>query len=198
MHQDTKVKLQLELLKSAADVSDWGYGRWAYETWERFDRDYFDSSLEPGGIYWGLTPHGGSLGYFERWRNSITLHTSLIKPSTQNPWGIGHKIGSRMAEDVLLHEMMHQAIEQRGGDERSPSVHNTLLWCAEINRLIPLLGIETNLSAKPVKQKRVKEPGASGKGYPTWVVEDGCLSRQQLATFPQCLRSPDRYQLVSN
>ncbi|WP_277878861.1 hypothetical protein [Coleofasciculus sp. FACHB-129] len=27
-------KGKLEILKAAADISDWGYGRWAYEQWE--------------------------------------------------------------------------------------------------------------------------------------------------------------------
>ncbi|MBD1834653.1 hypothetical protein H6F61_18595 [Cyanobacteria bacterium FACHB-472] len=58
-------KGKLEILKTAADISDWGYGRWAYEQWEIFNEQYWDGSLEPGGIFWGLTPHGQSLGSYE-------------------------------------------------------------------------------------------------------------------------------------
>ena len=49
-------KGKIEILKAAADISDWGYGRWAYERWEIFNEQYWDGSLEPGGIFWGLIP----------------------------------------------------------------------------------------------------------------------------------------------
>jgi hypothetical protein len=187
----------LAILKAAADISDWGYGRWAYEKWELFNYLYFDGALQPGGIVWGLTPHGHSLGYYEPWRNCITLHTSLVKPAGRDPWGMGNLTGERLAADVLLHEMMHQAIHQRGGDP-SRNIHNSEIWSAEINRLIPLLKIETKLIAKPVRQQRVREPGQkTGNGKVKWIVEDGCMNRAQLSTFPHSLRPVTYYETSS-
>lgn len=69
------------------------------------------------------------------------------------------------------------------------------MWCTEINRLIPLLKIETELVAKPVRQKRVREPGqVTGKGRVQWVVEAGAMTRRHLASFPHCLRPLTYYQ----
>lgn len=146
----------LDILKAAADIGDPGYGRWAYETWERLSILYFESTLEPGPISWNLTPHGRSLGYYEFWRNAITLHTSLLAPRSMDPWGIGKLLGERFTTDVLLHEMMHQAIFQVGNypekDSKKIDSHNCDPWCDHINRLIPLLRIDTELVAKPIRQ----------------------------------------------
>jgi hypothetical protein len=181
-----------EILKRAAEIADGKYGTWAYDTWEVFNNRYFGGELIVGGINWGLTPHGGSLGYFELWRNSITLHISLIDPEGRNPWRQGHLMGERMAGDVLVHEMMHQSIQQRGGDP-SKFAHNSPLWCAEINRMIPLLGITTELVARPIKQRRVKDWIGKGNGHVAWVVNPGEMERDQLSRFPHSLRGDDYY-----
>lgn len=184
----------LEVLKAASDISDWGYGRWSYDKWETFNNLYFEGILQPGGIFWGLTPHGRALGYYEGWRNSITLHTSLIEPSTKDPWGIGKLIGERLAEDVLLHEMMHQAVYQRNEHKSSLYGHNSELWCTEVNRLVSILKLDTDLVAKPIRQRRIREPDQiKGKGQVQWVVEEGSMTRIELATFPQSLRPTTYY-----
>ncbi len=58
MHTNSN-SARLEILKKAAEISDFGYGVWAYDTWERLNAEYFDGRLKAGGIFWGLTPHGG-------------------------------------------------------------------------------------------------------------------------------------------
>ena len=183
-----------EILKQAASISDGGYGVWAYDKWAEFNNKYFEGQLIVGGIFWGLTPHGGSLGYFEGWRNAITLHVSLIDPNGRNPWDQGKLMGEKMGSDVLLHEMMHQAIHQKGGDP-SPNHHISQLWCDGINRLIPMIGIDTDLVAKPIKQMRVREAGVKGNGKVSWVVSDGGMTRNTLSSFPHSLR-PDGYYLT--
>lgn len=184
----------LEILKTSADISDAGYGRWAYEQWEQHNIRYFDNQLIPGGIFWGLTPHGFSLGYYERWRNAITLHSSLVQPASNNPWSLGSFLGEKLAKDVLLHEMIHQAINQIDNYDGKQS-HNCQPWCDRLNQIIPLLDIEIDLIAKPIKQKRIKQPGQTkGNGKVTWVVEPGCMTRKQLAGFPMCFRNPDQYR----
>jgi hypothetical protein len=183
----------LEILQAAAYISDGWYGLWAYQKWEDFNKVYFGGQLVVGGIYWGITPHGKSYGFFEGWRNGITLHMSLIDPNGRDPWGQGKLMGERMAEDVLVHEMMHQAIYQRGGDP-SRFTHNSQLWCNEVNRMIPLLGIDTELVAEEIKQKRVKEDGVKGNGKVIWDCPIGAITRKALASFPQPLR-PDGYYL---
>ncbi len=190
-------KGKLEILKTAADISDWGYGRWAYEQWEIFNEQYWDGSLEPGGIFWGLTAHGQSLSSYESWRNAITLHKALVEPAS-NAWGRGKLLGKKFAADVLLHEMIHQALFQQG--KVCPQSHNCEAWCDEINRLIPLMGIETSLIARPVKQRRIKveSVGVDGKlttkSKVTWEPRPGFMPRSMIANFPHSLRSHSYYE----
>jgi hypothetical protein len=182
-----------EILRKAAEIADGKYGTWTYDRWAEFNDRYFGGELIVGGIQWGITPHGRSLGYFEPWRNSITLHVSLIDPEGRNPWSMGQMMGEKMAADVLVHEMMHQHIGQSGGDP-SRYTHNSPRWCEEINRMVPLLGIDTELLAIPIKQKRVKDSEVKGSGAVTWAVPDGAMTRTTLSTFPHTLR-PDGYYL---
>jgi hypothetical protein len=101
-----------------------------------------------------------------------------------------------MAEDVLLHEMLHQKIQQTLGFTRDEKgqCHNFQPWCDEINRLNPMLGLEGK--ATIIKQKRVKAPGQTeGKGRQTWLPSgDGTLTRKELSTWPYTLRSKDYYE----
>lgn len=185
---------QLKILKSAAEISDFGYGVWAYDKWDDFNQQYFDGALTIGGIFWGLTSHGHALGFFERWRNAITLHTSLVRAST-DAWGMGRLLGERLAADVLLHEMIHQYNNQIDKVEAksrkaSESSHNCDAWCNQINRLILLLNIETSLRAVPIGQKRID-------GKVQWHVPDGNMTRSQLATFPHSLRPASYYESES-
>lgn len=178
---------RLEILKSAAGISDFGYGVWAYDTWQQLNAQYFDRQLIVGGIFWGLTPHGNSLGFYSSWRNSITLHTSLVKPSGA-AWGIPTLLGERFATDVLLHEMIHQYNYQIDEKSASEESHNCEAWCAQINRLILLLGIETTLKAEPIRQKRIDKKV-------TWYTPPDTMTRKQLARFPHCLRANSYYEV---
>ncbi|MCC6335542.1 MAG: hypothetical protein IT380_16315 [Myxococcales bacterium] len=90
--------------------------------------------------------------------------------------------------DVLLHEMMHQSIDQhadeRDVDTGGTSSHNCAAWVAEVNRLSPLLGLKRKTEV--IRQRRVN-------GRVTWAArEEGSLTMRELATWPYCLR-PDGY-----
>src|ERR1700736_1587499 len=98
----------LDILKAAALISDPGCGVWAYDEWADHNQRCFDGTLIPCPIQWGLTAHGRSLGAFDITFYRIILHTSLIVPSSGDPWGIRKLLGQRLASDVLLHEMIHQ------------------------------------------------------------------------------------------
>lgn len=193
-------------LREASELSHPGYGAWLFDTWESHNQQYFNGQLMVIPIIWGLTPHGQKLGLFDSYPRRITLHLSLLRPSG-NAWGLRNILGVKFASDVLLHEMMHQSIFERTGGNGVPpgntvyTSHNNPEWVLEINRIAPLLGLPAN--AALVRQKRVKEAGASGKGKVMWVAEDGCLSRSDLSTWPHLQRpkgyyEPDAIQLLDS
>jgi len=182
---------KLELLKTAAKFTDSDCGEWAYQSWAKFNQEFFDNKLKVGGINWGLTPHGSSLGFYDRSRNLIVLHSSLISPKG-DAWGKGELMGERFAADTLLHEMIHQynwQILQYQGKES----HNCKVWCNQINRIAPALGLKPN--AAVVKQKREREPGQTkGNGKVVWVPDPGMMSRMDLASWPHSARTHDYYR----
>lgn len=175
---------RLAVLKEAAALTDLGYGEWAYDEWVAHNERYFDGALEIGGINWGLTSWGRTLGQYWPERNVIVMHVSLLYPQS-DAWGISKLLGVNFASDVLMHEMVHQAIRQRGDIEPDEKGHNNQLWVDEINRIALLLGLKAN--AKVVKQRRVD-------GQPRWVPEDGCLTRKQLGGWPHSARLPTHYE----
>ncbi len=184
------------LLRQASELSHPRYGAWLFDTWEGHNQAYFAGKLEVIPIIWGLTPHGHTLGYFSPTIPRITLHESLVSPQG-DAWGIRRILGERFASDVLLHEMIHQSIHQRlghdGCGERKPgwcTSHNNPHWVAEVNRIAPLLGLRAN--AVVIRQARVKEPGAPGKGKVTWYTPDGYMTRDELSHWPHSVR-PDGY-----
>lgn len=165
-------------------------GEWSYDEWRSHNAIYFDNALKVGAILWGLTPFGGSLGYFEEWDNRITLHTSLVRPSTLAPWTITYlKLGKQYASDVLLHEMMHQKILQIDGGWKGKSCHNCRAWANEIMRVGKLLGMD--IKANEVKQRRIN-------GQVKWKERDGYLTLNQMSTFPHCLRPSGFYENSNN
>ena len=155
-------------------------GEWSYDEWAGLNSKFFGNANEGGPILWGLTPHGGSVGYYSPMHNSITMHTSLVHKSTDTPWGIKN-LGKKYASDVLLHEMIHQHIHQMKLPVGRYSSHNNKSWCDEVNRIGALLGFKNMLRAEPIKQKRVE-------GKVTWYVKPGCMPRKEFATFPHSQR----------
>ncbi|MBD1930294.1 hypothetical protein H6F79_00295 [Trichocoleus sp. FACHB-69] len=99
---------------------------------------------------------------------------------------------------MLLHKMIHQALLQQG--KVCPQSHNCEAWCDEINRLNPLMGIETSLIARPVKQRRIKVESVAVDGKPstspkvTWEPRPGFMPRSTIANFPHSLRSHSYYE----
>ena len=178
-----------EILREASELSHPGYGAWLFDTWATHNELYFGGQLEVIPIIWGLLPHGAAYGLFSSFPRRITLHLSLVKPSS-NAWGLGKVLGTKFASDVLLHEMMHQHIFERDGKQSEG--HNTQQWADEVNRIAPLLGLLAN--AQPVKQKRIKTKGSTGNGKVTWVAGGGKMLRLDMATWPHSQRPTGYYE----
>ena len=174
-------------LKAAAETFFRKFGTWSYETWSELNQSFFGGELEVGPIVWGLIPYGRYLGsYTLGGMNIITLHTSLVSPSTKAPWKISY-LGKKFASDVLLHEMMHQHIFQKKLDGyKDETDHNNEAWCNEVNRVGFLLGLSMP-KAKVVKQKRINRKVV-------WHVEPGCMSRKDCASFPHRQRPEGYYE----
>ena len=177
---------EIEIIKRFSGIC-WGeFGSWTVEEWQRLNTAYFDDALKPGGIVWGLTPHGKSRGSYAPWANVITLHKSIIEPHSPAPWKIpAYKLNKLYASDVLLHEMIHQKIEQRG----IASEHNSNVWAAEIVRVSKLMGVE--IKAAKVKQKRIKDE--NGESIVRWIPLPGHLTRREMSEWPDCIRKPEYY-----
>lgn len=172
----------------------WGdSGRWLYDTWAAHNIRCFGGRLAPVAIDYGLTSHGRALGIFHHTDAPgrlprITMHRSLLEPKG-NAWHMCLLLGERLAADVLLHEMIHQAIQQElghnGATKSSWTSHMNPAWVDEVNRLSPLLGLPA-LAAMP---RRMRIPG-----QPTvWAVEPGQLTRRELSTWPHSITAPGYY-----
>lgn len=177
--------LQLSDLRSFGQFC-WGdFGGWIYDEWIDLNGACFEGSLKPSGIVWGLTPHGGSLGYYQPRFDVITLHKSLVDPHSPAPWGIpAYQLNKIFASDVLLHEMIHQKIHQTGMNATGKSSHNNGAWASEVTRIAGIIGI--NAKAATVKQRRID-------GKVCWVPIDGHMTLSELSRFPYSVRPGEHY-----
>jgi hypothetical protein len=156
----------------AAEVL-WGEaGAWAVDEYARLNAAYFGGRLPAVPIVIGLTAYGHCIGLTRgggAWRDArprITLHS-------------GHFArGTGAVSDTLLHEMVHVKLILAG---ECPD-HNGRPWCAEVERLSPLV-LGRTVQAKPVYPRLVN-------GVNQRLAREGHLSRKQLARWPDCLRGP--------
>lgn len=165
-------------LKRAAELYWERWGSWLYDTFDELNTLYWQGRLKPFPLLWGLTGHGAALGLCSR--DAITLHPSLVQPVTRNPWGLGHSLGATLARDVLLHEQMHLWIAQNGLRDGGETSHNSPSWCAEVERLAPLV-LGMTVRARQVTPRRVE-------GQLKRAARPGHLEQAQLACFPHGLR----------
>jgi len=176
MHTTTITKADRAALENL-----WGTaGTWIADTWTRLNADYFDGAAKYHGVVWGLTPHGSRLGHTYVETGRITLHPALLNPQG-NAWERGEELGALYAEHVLLHEMIHAILSDRGED----GAHNGEPWCAEIMRITPLLGFAPILAA-PVTQRRVE-------GKVTRIPKDGHLDRDTISRWPHTIAPKGTY-----
>jgi hypothetical protein len=158
--------------RRAAEVL-WGEaGAWAVDEYQRHNVRYFEGRLPPVPVVIGLTAYGRCLGLT---RGHGEWARELPRISLQS----GHfEGGTRGVSDTILHEMVHVRLILAGLD---PS-HNAKPWCAEIERLSPLV-LGRAVKARPVHPRWVN---GSKQRLPL----DGHLTRMELATWPDMLREP--------
>lgn len=146
------------ILRAAAIEAYGKLGVWTYDAYAELNRRYFDGLVVLKTVQWGITPYGGSLGFYNPAFDTIMLHQSIIKSSSaisNDPWGLGHIIGKRLAYDVLLHEMIHQFLFQQGAYAPDDDAHNCQAWCDELNRIGRILGLDSYHTPLRKTTKRV-------------------------------------------
>jgi hypothetical protein len=191
---------KFNILRTATNLTFPRWGAWLYDTWKSHNETYFDGQLKVIPLYFGILPHGAKLGlYHSGDYPRISIHQSLLDPSG-DAWQILPLLGERFASDVLLHEMVHQAIYERYGHDGSEldkfsgaSSHNNPAWCAEIVRLASMIGLGS-IKAQPVRRTRLDNAQTGKKGKPSWQPAPGYLDREQLSSFPHCLTNEAYYR----
>jgi hypothetical protein len=192
------------LIEASKDLAHlyWGdEGLFAYQAFEHINERFYDGQLPWVLIQWAPTEWGACLGYTRVSQEPvITLHPSIMRGSSRvsegdqhrNPWGVEDGVlGAVYAYEVILHESMHVWIEYVLGGSTGESSHNCPEWIAEVNRIMPLIGIR-GVKAGMSKPKRMAVAGELTKRgkQPTKVmrVSDGDLPLGAVSGFPHGVR----------
>jgi hypothetical protein len=177
----------------------WGAaGTFAADEFARLNREHFAGSVPPLPVIIGLTAYGNCIGLtrdLQDWLAAprITLPPEIFTGTRAAAAKRKLPGGPRMVADVLLHEMIHAALMFRGEDP----AHNGEPWCRMVADLSPAL-VGHEVAARPVRPQRVPNPKreADPAAPKTIVVRQaapGALTRAELATWPQSLRTSAYY-----
>lgn len=146
-------------------------GRFLDESFEHINAVFFDGKLPRSLILVELSAYGKCVGSVETKREDFPR--ILIHPVTLKRGGLLE------AYCVLLHECMHVNVEDVIGGWRGKvkgdSSHNNEIWCGEVNRIAPILGLE-NVRVDVQRVERVD-------GHPRRV-EKGNVALKYFSRFP--------------
>jgi hypothetical protein len=155
-------------------------GRKTISLWRHYNHDYFNGVLEPTPVlYIPTSPWGHWVGCHIRDRNIY-----LMYPSEKRSWGF--------VRGVLLHEMVHQFLEQSGVDVG----HDGTPWCQEIMRLSKVFG--RNIWAGKYTVTKVHgRSQRTNKPNPDKDSKAIALNQDQISKWPHSigLEPPDYSQL---
>lgn len=145
-------------------------GRQTIFLWREYNDVYFGGSLAVTPVlYVPTSPYGHWVGLHRHDQNIY-----LMFPGEKRSWNF--------VRGVLLHEMIHQHLSQRG---KNPA-HAGEPWCSEIMRISKLLGANIwagRYTVKKMNGKSVRaneEPPASLKGLQA-------LNQKQIARWPHSI-----------
>ncbi len=162
--------------RKAAEIL-WGdAGRWACDEFDRLNAILFSEQIPPLPIVIGLVAFGKCLG-LTRGRGNWLGGTELPRITLASNRFAG---GTNRISDTLLHEMVHAKLILAKLD---PS-HNARPWCAELERLSPVV-LGRTIQANPISPSKIN-------GRSVRIEKPGHLARMQLARWPHSLREPDR------
>ena len=152
----------------------WGdLGRSVVEKWAEFNGDYFDGKLKPIPIIITRTqPFGRAIGVCsggtgERsWGRLIQLN----RPGSHNFLVADY--------NTLLHEMVHQFLQERGEN----SHHNSQSWCREIMRLTKMITGNEIWAGRSKTARRDKRVARINEPHPETGISS--LPQKQIARWP--------------
>ena len=149
-------------------------GGWSFDAWQSINSRFWDSSLTPGAILWGLTA-GCNFGSYNPNNNAITLHEALPgqdfakqgevdwvmanRNQALDSWGLRPEaFGVGTALGTLLHESMHQSHHQQGikyplNRKGETEAHHNHTWLAECERVASLIGITPRIWPLYIERK---------------------------------------------
>ena len=154
----------------------WGsLGERVADHWELFNDQFFAGGLKPCPICLTPTsPHGHWLGLTCGSKHSHRASVIYITIP---------RMGRELVADkgVLLHEMTHAALLQRGDDPK----HNSRPWCDEITRISRIAG--KTIVAVPERVMKVKDQSRPSGRRSARKTEPGALTRADLAHWPHSI-----------
>jgi hypothetical protein len=176
----TGSKVTFEDAELIADRAFGALGRQTIKLWQYYNLEYFNGVLEPTPVlYVPTSPWGAWVGCFIRDRNVY-----LMYPGKKRSWGF--------VRGVLLHEMVHQFLEQSG----KCTAHDGEPWRREIMRLSQVFGKNIWAGKYTVRKVRGKSqrvnlpnPDEDSKAQE--------LTQGQIARWPDSIgvEPPDHLQL---
>jgi hypothetical protein len=183
-----------------------------YDWWQRWNKAYFNNTLRPLFIYFGNSDYGRHLGFHRVLpRREIMIQKSGISCDIK---GL-HHIESAKRHDafsdvpdsqyalalILLHEMMHQAVYEAGGD-LNDNCHLTPIWLELCNFIGDDLGL--GLTYAPMvraKQAQRNDDGNAIKSHEGKTVRQNVwrpkkaelrANTERFATYDECRKFPFR------
>ena len=166
----TRHPLTVAQLREMMGWSFGGEGELMADLWQGFNQQLWDSTLKPCPLFFPrATTYGSWIGLFTRNLSGMSLHIQLK-----------HSMTTQQKADVLLQEMVHQALSE----SRRDTSHNAKPWCEEIMRLTAKLW-QQDIWASPSEPRkvegrsvRIQKPSATGTQS---------ISRTAIASWPDSL-----------
>ena len=163
--------LTMEQLREMMGWSFGDEGELMADLWQGFNEQLWDSTLKPCPMFFPrATTYGRWLGVFTRNKSGMSIHIQLK-----------HSLNTQDKADVLLHEMVHQALSE----SRRDTSHNAKPWCDEIMRLTANLW-QREIWASPSQPRKIK--GASVRIQKPSPVGTQSITRTEIATWPYSLK----------
>ena len=144
-------------------------GRRTIFLWREYNDLFFDGKLRVTPVlYVPTSPYGHWVGQHRAQQNIY-----LMFPGENRSWPV--------VRGVLLHEMIHQALSQRG---QNPA-HAGTLWCQEIMRISRQLG--TEIWAGKYMVKKIDGKSTRVNEAPSESTGARILRQKEIAGWPQSI-----------
>lgn len=192
-----------------------GVDRSLYEWWKRWNKIYFENSLRPLFLHFGLSDYGRALGHYALQPVREILIQKVGRRKSEQCLSVHdaakhHEAFKDLSKYqyslalVLLHEMMHQLDHETGGfnGDNGDNCHQTPTWLEYCNFIGNDLGL--GLTYAPMARQKVSKTDDEGNivrnaqgqamRVNVWKPMAGELlpNTVRFATYDECRRFPFR------